>query len=39
MDAITRWDPFKELETLEHRLATLFGRAPVRKDIGKEERP
>lgn len=37
MDAITRWDPFKELETLEHRLATLFGRAPVRKDVGKEE--
>jgi HSP20 family protein len=37
MEAITRWEPFKELEALENRLATLFGRAPVRKDVGKEE--
>ena len=37
MQAITRWDPFKELETLEHRLATLFGRSPVRKEVSKEE--
>ena len=37
MDAITRWDPFKDLDDLQNRLATLFGRAPVRKDVGKEE--
>ena len=34
---ITRWDPFRELEELENRLSTLFGRAPVRGDGGKEE--
>jgi len=33
----TRWDPFRELEDLQSRLSTLFGRAPVRKEGGKEE--
>lgn len=37
MNALTTWDPFKELNELEHRLATMFGRAPVRKNGGKEE--
>jgi len=37
MNAITRWDPFKELDDLQSRLSTLFGRAPVRKDGGKDE--
>lgn len=37
MNALTTWDPFKELNELEHRLATIFGRAPVRKSGGKEE--
>ena len=37
MQAITRWDPFKELEDMQSRLSTLFGRAPVRKDGEKEE--
>jgi HSP20 family protein len=37
MNPITRWDPFKELEDLQNRMATLFGRAPVRKEAGKEE--
>lgn len=37
MDTLTRWDPFKDLDDLQNRLATLFGRAPVRKDVGKEE--
>ena len=32
----TRWDPFKELEEMETRLATLFGRAPLRKNGDKE---
>ena len=37
MNNITRWDPFKELDDLQTRLSTMFGRAPVRKDAGKEE--
>ncbi len=37
MNALTTWDPFKELNELENRLATMFGRAPVRKSGGKEE--
>jgi HSP20 family protein len=37
MNALTRWDPFKELDDLQNRLALVFGRAPVRKDGGKEE--
>jgi HSP20 family protein len=36
MQAVTRWDPFKELEDMQSRLSTLFGRAPVRKDGDKE---
>jgi len=36
MNAITRWDPFKELDDLQSRLSTLLGRAPVRKD-GEDE--
>jgi HSP20 family protein len=37
MTTLTRWDPFKELDELQNRLSTLFGRAPVRKDGGREE--
>ncbi|MEW6544884.1 MAG: Hsp20/alpha crystallin family protein [Nitrospirota bacterium] len=45
MGAITRWDPFREtrwdlfkdLEDMQRRLSSVFGRAPVRKDGGKEE--
>jgi HSP20 family protein len=37
MNAITRWDPFKELDDLQSRLSTLLGRAPVRKDGAKDE--
>ena len=37
MTTLTRWDPFKELDELQNRLSTLFGRAPVRKDAGREE--
>ncbi|RMH04757.1 MAG: Hsp20/alpha crystallin family protein [Nitrospirae bacterium] len=37
MDTLTRWDPFKELEELQQRLSTLFGRAPVRKEAGGRE--
>ncbi len=37
MNALTRWDPFKELEELQGRLSTLFGRAPVRRQDGGKE--
>jgi HSP20 family protein len=37
MTTLTRWDPFKELDELQNRLSTLFGRAPIRKDGGREE--
>ena len=37
MNAITRWYPFKELEDMQSRLNTMFGRAPVRKGGDKEE--
>ncbi len=35
-EPLTRWDPFKELEDMQSRLASMFGRLPVRKDGGKE---
>src|SRR5881628_3749693 len=37
MNAITRWDPFRELDELQNRLSTLFGRAPIRKNGAKDE--
>jgi HSP20 family protein len=37
MNALSTWDPFRELDELQNRLATIFGRAPVRKDAGKDE--
>ncbi|WP_447974734.1 Hsp20/alpha crystallin family protein [Nitrospira sp. Kam-Ns4a] len=37
MNALVRWDPFKELEEMEKRIATLFGRAPLRKNGDREE--
>lgn len=37
MANLTRWDPFKELDELQGRLSTLFGRAPIRKDAEREE--
>ncbi len=37
MSAITRWDPFRELDELQGRLSTLFGRAPVRKEGERQE--
>lgn len=37
MGTLTRWDPFRELEDLQSRLSTLFGRAPVRKEGDKRE--
>jgi HSP20 family protein len=37
MSAITRWDPFHELDDLQNRLSTLFGRAPVKKSAERQE--
>jgi HSP20 family protein len=37
MNAITRWDPVKEMEEMHNRLSNLFGRTPARLREGKEE--
>lgn len=37
MSSITRWDPFRELDELQSRLSTMFGRAPVKKEGDKRE--
>jgi HSP20 family protein len=37
MSAITRWDPFKELDELQNRLSTLFDRVATRRQqVGNE---
>ena len=37
MNAVTRWDPFRELDELQNRLSSLFGRAPLRRNGDKDE--
>jgi HSP20 family protein len=37
MNALTRWDPFKEMEDLQSRFAKLFGLAPPRGGNGGKE--
>ena len=37
MNAMTRWDPVKDMEELHSRLSNLFGRTPARLGEGKEE--
>ncbi len=37
MNTMTRWDPMRELDELQSRLSTLFGRAPLRKNGDKDE--
>ncbi len=37
MNAITRWDPFKEMEEMNRRLSSIFGLAPARTANGQEE--
>ena len=37
MSSLTRWDPLNELDDLQNRLSTLFGRAPVKKSEGGRE--
>ena len=37
MNALTRWDPFKEMEDLQSRFAKLFGLQPARIANGEKE--
>lgn len=37
MNALTRWDPFRELDELQKRLSMLFGRAPVKTNGEQQE--
>ena len=37
MNALTRWDPFKEMEDMQTRMARLFGMAPGRLTNGDKE--
>ena len=30
MNALTKWNPFREIEEIQHRLGSLFGRTPLR---------
>ena len=34
---LTRWEPLRELEDLQNRLSSVFSRAPVRRENGREE--
>ena len=36
-NAIARWDPLKELDQLQSRLSTLFGRSALRNNGEKDE--
>jgi HSP20 family protein len=35
MNALTKWNPFRELEDIQNRLRSLFGRTPMR-GLGEE---
>ncbi len=37
MQTLTRWEPFREMEDMQNRLSTLFGRAPIRRTNGHED--
>jgi HSP20 family protein len=37
MNALTRWDPFKEMDELQKRLSSIFGLSPQRAINGKED--
>lgn len=36
-EPITRWNPWKEMEDLQTRLAATFGREPIRRGNGDKE--
>ena len=37
MNALTRWDPLKEMDALQNRLVNFFGLAPTRTAAGGQE--
>ena len=37
MNALTRWDPFKEMDELQRRLGSIFGLTAQRTGAGKED--
>jgi HSP20 family protein len=37
MNALTRWDPFKEVQDLQNRLSSFLGRTSMRPGNGDEE--
>jgi HSP20 family protein len=37
MKALTYWDPFRELEDMQHRLSTVLGRQLNRRQDGDKE--
>src|SRR5262245_25033428 len=37
MKSLTRWDPFQEMDELQHRLSSFFGLAPHRLSDGPQE--
>jgi HSP20 family protein len=36
MNALTKWNPFRELEEIQNRLGSMFGRTPLRA-LGEEK--
>lgn len=37
MNALTRWDPFKDMKELQDRIGSLFSLTPFRRGDGQEE--
>ena len=37
MNGITQWNPFRDLDELEKRMTSMFGRRPVRSDDSQEQ--
>ena len=37
-EPFTRWSPLKELEDMEKRLSTIFGRSPMGADGERKKR-
>ena len=34
MNPLTKWNPFRELEDIQNRLSSLFGRTPTARSWG-----
>jgi HSP20 family protein len=37
MNGLTQWNPFRDLDDLEKRMSSMFGRRPVRSDDPQEQ--